>query len=277
LAAANGLWNSYALAASLERRWNGALARVHELEERVDALRGQEERHRVPDRESLLALAEEFPRVWAEAEITTKKRIVRLLVEEIITTAVWEPRARIALVIHWKDGKHTPLEVTRQQPGQHRRCAAGAVLDVVRDLARSLPDHEIARVLNRLGHRTGTGNSWTRGRVPGFRNHHGVPVFQPSPDGPQLLTLGQAARQLGVNKPFVQRLIALQLLPATQPVVYAPRSIRPEDLESAPVQQAVAAAQSGGRAFPRTATSDQLTSKTQRHREEEHCVATLRG
>jgi Recombinase/Recombinase zinc beta ribbon domain len=247
------------VAATLERRWNGALARVHELEERVDALRGQEERHRVPDRESLLALAEEFPRVWAEAEIITKKRIVRLLVEEIITTAVWEPRARIALVIHWKGGKHTPLEVTRQQPGQHRRCAAGAVLDVVRDLARSLPDHEIARVLNRLGHRTGTGNSWTRGRVTGFRNHHGVPVFQPSPDGPQLLTLGQAARQLGVNKPFVQRLIALQLLPATQPVVYAPWSIRPEDLERAPVQQAVAAAQSGGRAFPRTAIPDQLT------------------
>jgi hypothetical protein len=62
-----------------------------------------------------------------------------------------------------------------------------------------------------------------------------------------------------VTKPFVQRLIALQLLPATQPVVYAPWSIRPEDLESAPVQQAVAAAQSGGRAFPRTATSDHLT------------------
>ena len=48
---------------------------------------------------------------------------------------------------------------------------------------------------------------------------------------------------------FVQRLIALQVLPVTQPVVYAPWSIRPKDLETVPVQQAVAAAQSGGRAF----------------------------
>jgi hypothetical protein len=106
-------------------------------------------------------------------------------------------------------------------------------------------------VLNRLGHRTGTGNSWTRGRATGFRNHHGVPVFQPSPDGSQLLTLGQAARQLGVNKPFVQRLIALRLLSPTQPVLYAPWSIRSEDLQSERVQQAVAAAKSRGRAFPR--------------------------
>ena len=247
------------VAGTLEGRWNGALGRVHELEERMEALRAHDERHRIPDRESLLALAEEFPRVWAEAqsEVRTKKRIVRLVVEEIIAKAVWEPNAQIELVIHWKGGQHTQLQVARQQTGHHRRCAEGAVLEVVRDLARSLPDHEIARVLNRLGHRTGIGNSWTQGRVTAFRNYHDIPVFQPPPDGTQLLTLGQAARQLGMNKPFVQRLIALDILPATQPVVYAPWSIRPEDLQSEGVRQAVAAAKAG-RALPRTENPNQL-------------------
>ena len=247
------------VAGTLEGRWNGALGRVHELEERMEALRAHDERHRIPDRESLLALAEEFPRVWAEAqsEVRTKKRIVRLVVEEIIAKAVWEPSAQIELVIHWKGGQHTQLQVARQQTGHHRRCAEGAVLEVVRDLARSLPDHEIARVLNRLGYRTGIGNSWTQGRVTAFRNYHDIPVFQPPPDGTQLLTLGQAARQLGMNKPFVQRLIALDILPATQPVLYAPWSIRPEDLQSEAVQQAVAAAKAG-RALPRTENPNQL-------------------
>jgi hypothetical protein len=129
---------------------------------------------------------------------------------------------------------------------------------VVRDLARSLPYHEIARVLNRLGHRTGTGQSWTQGRVTSFRNYHGIAVYQAPPDGHELLTLGQAARVLGVNKPFVQRLITTGLLPATQPVLYAPWSIRLEDLRAEAVQQASACGRSG-RKLPRQANPNQLS------------------
>ena len=60
-----------------------------------------------------------------------------------------------------------------------------------------------------------------------------------------------------MNKPFVQRLIARDILPATQPVLYAPWSIRPEDLQSEGVRQAVAAAKAG-RALPRTENPNQL-------------------
>lgn len=73
-----------------------------------------------------------------------------------------------------------------------------------------------------------------------------------------MLTLGQAARTLGVNKPFVQRLIAVGLLPATQPVLYAPWSIRPEDLRAETVQQAVASAKCG-RPLPRKDNPNQLS------------------
>jgi len=212
----------------------------------------------VLDRTTLLALADDLPRVWAAAEVHTKKRIIRLLVEAVVAQAVAEPPARIALVVHWKGGRHTQLDVARQQRGQHRRGAAQATLDVVWDLARSLPDPEIARVLNRLGHRTGTGQSWTQGRVTSFRNYHDIAVYHAPPDGHELLTLGQAARVLGVNKPCVQRLIATGLLPATQPVLYAPWSIRPEDLRADAVQQAVTAAKSG-RPLPRQANANQLS------------------
>jgi DNA invertase Pin-like site-specific DNA recombinase len=247
------------VATTLERRWDEALQRVSALEQRLEALQAPSPPHHVPDRASLLALADDLPRVWAAAaEGQTKKRIVRLLVEEVIAKAISDPPARIALVVHWKGGKHTQLEVARPRRGQHRRSADKATLDVVRDLARSLPDNEIARVLNRLGHRTGTGQSWTQGRVTSFRNYHEIAVYQPPAEGHELLTLGQAARTLGVNKPFVQRLIAVGLLPATQPILYAPWSIRPEDLRAEAVQQAVASAKCG-RPLPRKDNPKQLS------------------
>jgi hypothetical protein len=70
-----------------------------------------------PDWTSLLGLAAALPRVWASAgaEIQTKKRIVRLLVEEDIAKEVADPPARIVLVVHWKGGQHTQLDVARQR------------------------------------------------------------------------------------------------------------------------------------------------------------------
>ncbi|MGH7320250.1 MAG: helix-turn-helix domain-containing protein [Candidatus Rokuibacteriota bacterium] len=248
------------VAGTLERRWNAALAGVHALEARVAAHAAEGERHRGPDRATLMALAEAFPRVWAEAasESRTKKRIVRLLVEEMIATAVAAPSPQIELIIHWKGGKHTRLVIARNRSGQHRRGTDRAIVDVARDLARSLPDREIARVLNRLGYRTGAGNSWTQLRVTGLRSHHDIPVFTPAPEGPKLLTLGEAAKRLGVNKPAVRRLITLGLLPATQPVLYAPWAIRPEDLETEAMQRATTALRRG-ETLPRTPAANQLT------------------
>ena len=67
------------------------------------------------------------------------------------------PREQIDLTIHWKGGKHTELVIPRNRTGQHRRVTDRAIVDVVRDLARVQPDQHIARVLNRLGYRTGSG------------------------------------------------------------------------------------------------------------------------
>jgi len=74
------------VAATLEQRWNAALARVHDLEERLAALAVDAERQATPDRATLLRLAEDFPRVWHDptTDLRTRKRIVRLLIDEII-------------------------------------------------------------------------------------------------------------------------------------------------------------------------------------------------
>src|SRR5262245_29494080 len=108
--------------------------------------------------------------------------------------------------------------------------------------ARSLHDEQIARVLNRLGYRTGHGKTpgpsprhepAQHTRHPDFRSGNGDGLV-PAHDGP-------AAPVLGVSARTVHRLIVRKTLPATQPVPYAPWAIRRADLDLESVQWAVVA------------------------------------
>jgi hypothetical protein len=245
------------VATTLERRWNEALQRVQELEQRLEALYAQSPPHQVPDQTSLLALTDDLPRVWAAAEVQAEKRIVRLLVEEIIAKAVADPTARIALVVHWK-GASTPSSRSPDSNADNTGAAP------TRPPSMSCV---IWRGASQTTRSPASSIAWAiapgraRAGRKGASLHSGTITTSPStkpPGGHAVLTLGQAARTLGVNKPFVQRLIALGLLPATQPVLYAPWSIRPEDLGTEAVQQAVASARSG-RPLPRQDNTNQLS------------------
>jgi excisionase family DNA binding protein len=213
-----------------------------------------------PDRAQLLQLAADFPRVWsaAVADMRLKKRIVRLLVEEIVVSTLDSPTPQLVLIIHWKGGKHTRLVIPRNRTGQHRYVTDRAIVDVVRELARAQLDQHIARVLNRLGYRTGAGHPWTQSRVTGLRSHHHIAAFDQRVDRRALLTMADAATRLGVSATTVRRMITRGLLPATQPVREAPWAIRREDLDRETVQRTVAAIKRGG-ALPRTRTTTPLT------------------
>jgi site-specific recombinase XerC len=51
---------------------------------------------------------------------------------------------------------------------------------LIRELARLMPDQQIARLLNRAGKPSGRGNGWTKARVCSFRSHHGIAVYRES-------------------------------------------------------------------------------------------------
>jgi Recombinase zinc beta ribbon domain/Helix-turn-helix domain len=248
------------VAETLERRWNTALAQVQTLEERLIALDATAAATTPPDRARLLQLAQDFPRVWtgAATDMRLKKRIVRLLIEEIVVSPIDSPTPQLALIIHWKGGKHTRLVIRRNRKGQHRYVTDRAIVDVVRELARAQPDQHIARVLNRLGYRTGAGHAWTQSRVAGLRRHHQIPIFDRLVDRQALLMMADAAIRLGVSPTTVRRLITRGLLPATQPVRDAPWAIRREDLDLDTVQRTVVAIKRG-EALPRTRATAQLS------------------
>ena len=246
------------VAATLESRWNAALERVGELEGRLEATRTEKKNRTIPDRDTLLGLAERFDMVWHSpaADHRTKKRLVRLLVEEIIAS-VDQSEPFVELVIHWQGGKHSRLRVPRNRPGQHRHCTDREVVEVVRDLARSLSDGRIALVLNRLGYRTGAGNGFTQQRVVSLRNHHGISVFNAQNTADAPLTLAQAAEALGISTTTVRRLIKSGVIEARQPIPYAPWAIDSAALASERVKRAIDAVRSGCK-LPRTASELQI-------------------
>ncbi|MGH3529805.1 MAG: recombinase family protein, partial [Pseudonocardiaceae bacterium] len=246
------------VAETLEQRWNAALRRVREVESRLTVLNTERHGRTTPTRECLLALAQDFPAVWHHpaTDLRVKKRLARLLIEEIV--ARLPETAVIELVIHWKGGKHTAIRIPRNRLGQHGRCTDRAVIDVVRELAHRLPDAQIARVLNRLGYRTGVGNTWVQARVAGLRQTHGIASFQADGVAQDTLTLAQAANALGVSPTAIRRLIDSKVLPAEQPLPHVPWAIQRADLYVEAVQRAIIAVKSG-RAGPRTPPPGQLT------------------
>jgi len=246
------------VAATLESRWDAALRSVNELRTRLEVLRGEQRPQHLPDRAALLQLAGKFDRVWSHpaADYRIRKRLVRLLIEEVITT-VNEAEPSIDLVIHWKGGKHTTLKIEKNRTGQHSRATQREVVEVVRELARRLPDGQIARILNRLGYQTGAGNGFTANRVVTLRNYHGIEVYNSDAAVPGI-TIEKAASLLGVSTSTVRRMIRTGIIEAQQPVAYAPWAIDPAILSNEAVKRAVDAIRSGGK-LPRTASASQLT------------------
>jgi DNA invertase Pin-like site-specific DNA recombinase len=227
------------VAETLERRWNEALARVGELDHRLEQLKSDGSRQPMPDRKRLLALAHRFPETWSNpaTDYRIKKRLVRLLIEEIVASVLADQK--IQLIIHWKGGKHSLLYVRKSRTGEHRHTTQREVVEVVRELARTLPDAQIARVLNRLGYRTGAGNTWIQSRVDSLRNHNGIAAFNPERDGDRIVTIDGAAQILDVRTAAVRKLIKWGILNAHQPVPYAPWTISREQLAGEPVRAAV--------------------------------------
>ena len=188
------------VAAELELRWNRALERVTNLQERIDAHDRQRPAPTSATSDDFVSLASDLQTVWSDpaTDVRLKKRIVRTLIYEVIADI--EPQAgEIILVLHWVGGVHTELRLRRRQRGQ---CMSTAVeiIEAVRVLVRIAGDDLIAGLLNRNSLKTGYGNRWTRERVTSLRSHHKIPVYsQQVRESEGWMTLTQAAATLAVS------------------------------------------------------------------------------
>jgi len=244
------------VAGELERRWNDRLAAVARLEEEIRSLQNELPRALLDDeRERLLALAHDLPRLWNDpaASNETRKRILRAVLREIIVTV---DANRLHLVLHWCGGDHTRLEATKNRIGQTRWSTAIETVQLVRELARILPDLSIAPLLNRLGIRSAKRQSWTQLRVRNFRTAHKIAMYREGERAQRHeLILHEAASRLGVSRTTVIRLVKDGLLPGRQVCAGAPYVIREEDLDRPAVRHAI----ENGRAVSPDARQESLS------------------
>jgi excisionase family DNA binding protein len=226
------------VASELERRWNERLTSVRALEDQLAQIAAQPVASLgVEDRARLLTLGKDLTCAWNSpgVSIETRKKIVRLLICEIIVDVAGE---KLDLIIHWQGGDHTRLEVKKNKTGRNRWVTDADVADLVHVLARQMPDHAIAAVLNRSGKSTGRGNSWTRSRVCSLRSKKGIAPYR---DGERSergeVTLLEAAEALAVSTSTVRRMIHAGTLPANQLCKGAPWIIRHSDLQNDDVRR----------------------------------------
>lgn len=220
------------VAAELEHRWNDRLAEVRRLEEALAAKQAaRPEAPSAEERTRLVALGADLEAAWHHPGATaqTRKRILRAAVAEIVAKVADDA---IELVVHWQGGDHTRLSVRKNRPGRHRWSSDAAVDELVRTLARQLPDGAIAATLNRCGVLTGKANTWTEARVRSFRNAHGIAVHRPGEMAERgELGLEEAAERLAVSKMTVLRLIGGGTIAAHQACKGAPWAIPAAQLE----------------------------------------------
>jgi hypothetical protein len=108
----------------------------------------------------------------------------------------------IHAILHWHGGDHTELHAKKRPNavGRHNPRIPDDTIKLVRELARLMPDRQIARLLNRTGVETGHGNAWTQERVRGFRNHHDIAFFREGEWAERgEITLEAAAKLIGVS------------------------------------------------------------------------------
>jgi DNA invertase Pin-like site-specific DNA recombinase len=219
------------VAAELERRWNKALETVHQIEDEIAAV---ESRKLAPlgeaERRHLMQLGADLALAWSHPAATsaTRKRIVRAALSEIVVRI---DGGFIEMILHWRGGDHTALKVRKNGAGKHRWRIPEDTLSLVRELARVMPDRQIARLLNRAGKPTGRGNGWTQARVCSFRSHHGIAVHRPEEWSERgEITLEAAAQIMDVSIMTAHRMVRHGIIKGRQVCRGAAWAIKAEDV-----------------------------------------------
>ncbi len=201
------------VARTLEARWN---AKLEALQDRhADYQMALAARGHPPtpaDREFLAQLPDTLPRLWQNASIIDRKRLLRALIEDITLDA---PRGceTMSVGIRWRSQRIPSLTLERPQPPWKRRRHHPETVERVRQLAQRLPDLAIADQLNADGDRTPDGRLFTRSAVCCLRLAHHIAAFRPSPP-PETWTVAQCAQHFGVSPSVVYTWIQQQVVPA---------------------------------------------------------------
>ena len=223
------------VAAELEQRWNAKLEETERVRTIVAELDERRQPPSAEERVALVALGEGVADLWhhGACPIELKKQLARTVIEEVLADEA--PPGTLSFIVHWKGGSHTAFTMAKVGPKTVHRTA-DADLEVIRKMALRYGDADIARVLNKLGRRTGKGKPWSDVAVKTARRNHAIEGRDQTRPDPELLTLQAAARYTATSDTTIKKLVDAGVLPMRQVAPFAPWEIRRADLETEQVR-----------------------------------------
>ncbi len=219
------------VARTLEHKLEQALAAVEHERGKLAALD-----HTRPqpltetERQALSRLARDLPRLW-DAKTTThrdRKELLRTLISEVVLT-IHTSQRRADVEIRWEGGAKTELAIRLVANGAEYRRTNEDTIELIHRLAAHHPDQQIANILSRQRRLTGNGLPYTEARVKQARQRNGIPAAPPPDPDSTLITILEAAHELGVSTNTIRRWLKDGLLPGEQTTAGAPWRIRLND------------------------------------------------
>jgi hypothetical protein len=191
------------VAATLEAEWNNKLRALdaaqddYERQRQADVLLDEEKR------QAILALATDFPRLWADPETPARerKRMVRLLIDDVTLCL---GNQVLDVHVRFRGGDTRSFQLPRPRSIIDLRQLDPAVVAEVDRLIDNHTDAEIAAALNAAGYQPPVGDCFTLWIIWKIRRVHGLGSRRERLRQRGMLTLDEMAQALGVHPQTVK-------------------------------------------------------------------------
>jgi hypothetical protein len=186
----------------LEAEWNTKLRVLAEVREAAEQQHQQDQaRLRTAERETMLALPQEFTRFWHDLQTTERerKRVVRLLIEDVTV----EERDHILAQIRFKGGATCVLTVPLPPAFMQSRFTPAETLAAIDQLLDSSMHAEVAVQLNARGYRTFVGLPFQATHISQLHRAHSLKDRLTRLQETGMRTAAEVAAHLGVSEQTV--------------------------------------------------------------------------
>jgi DNA invertase Pin-like site-specific DNA recombinase len=120
------------VARTLEKRWNDKLSAVEELEQEYETFKASKRAALSDlDRQRIIQLAADLPRLWKASSTTDRDRklLLRSLIKDVSVRKIDVPKSALRVQLLWHTGAVTDLEIDLIGPGDRRRPTPYKVLE----------------------------------------------------------------------------------------------------------------------------------------------------
>jgi DNA invertase Pin-like site-specific DNA recombinase len=186
------------VADQLEADWNNKLRALHSAQGEYERQQQDEQRiFRAEQRDKILALAADFPKVWNDPSLPSRerKRMARLLLEDVTL----RKEEKVIVQVRFKGGALTTLELPLPLPFCVLSRTRPEVIEQIDALLGEHPYQEIVDILNARGLRSGDGHLFNVSIVGDICKKSGLKSRRQRLREKGMLTLKEMARKLRVK------------------------------------------------------------------------------